>query len=120
MIGEYIKSGDFKGEKHVPVLEMPEKVEQGEAFEVKVSVGKEIAHPNTPEHYIGWIKLFFLPENGKMMVELADFMFEEHNGIKTEPTGSVSLKLEKSGTLYAMSYCNLHGLWESKKDIVVE
>jgi len=27
--------------------------------------------------------------------------------------------LKKSGKLIAVSYCNIHGLWESEKDIVV-
>ena len=53
-----IQSGDWKGEKHVPVIEAPEEVASGEAFTVTVSVGKEIPHPNTTEHHIRWIKLF--------------------------------------------------------------
>ena len=30
--------------------------------EVNVNIGEEIAHPNTQEHYIAWIKLYFHPE----------------------------------------------------------
>ena len=32
-IGETIQSGDFKGEKHVPVIEAPAKVKAGEKFD---------------------------------------------------------------------------------------
>ena len=39
----------------------------GEAFEVKVSLGKEIAHPNTTEHHIAWISLFFNPEGDNFL-----------------------------------------------------
>lgn len=46
------KEADWKKEKHVPVIESPDKVKKGEFFEVKVSLGKEIAHPNTTEHHI--------------------------------------------------------------------
>ncbi|WP_462363072.1 desulfoferrodoxin family protein [Pyramidobacter porci] len=30
------------------------------------------------------------------------------------------VKLKESGTLIAVSYCNLHGLWESSAEIAVE
>ena len=29
-------------------------------------------------------------------------------------------KLAKSGTLQAVSYCNIHGVWQSAKEIKVE
>ena len=29
------------------------------------------------------------------------------------------MKTAKSGTLLAMSYCNIHGLWQSSKAIAV-
>ena len=64
---DYVQSGDWKGEKHVPVVEAPEKVSSGEAFKVEVSIGKEIAHPNTAQHHIKWIKLLFVPEGGKFI-----------------------------------------------------
>ena len=51
-IGELIQSGDWKGEKHVPVIDAPASVKAGEAVCVKLCVGAEIAHPNTPEHFI--------------------------------------------------------------------
>jgi superoxide reductase len=128
-LGDTIQSGDFKGEKHVPVIEAPAKVKAGEAFQVEVSVGKEIAHPNKAEHYIGWIKLFFTPEGGKFAIEVADFDFAVHGDsmnpdkpgpVFAEPFGVTKIKLAKAGTLTALSYCNLHGLWESSKEIAVE
>ncbi|HCX65443.1 MAG TPA: Neelaredoxin, partial [Eubacteriaceae bacterium] len=65
-------------EKHVPVIKAPEKVKKDEAFRVSVVVGEEIAHPNTQEHYIKWIKLFFKPESGKFPVEVATVQFDAH------------------------------------------
>lgn len=128
-IGEAIKSGDFKGEKHVPVIEAPEKVKAGELFKVQVSVGKEIPHPNKMEHHISWIQLYYKAADGAFLVELADFNFAAHGAVMDitapgvafcEPTGTAAVKLAKSGTLIALSYCNLHGLWESSKEIIVE
>ncbi|PLX44180.1 MAG: Neelaredoxin [Deltaproteobacteria bacterium] len=112
------KSADWKSEKHVPVIDCPDSV-SGE-FAVTVTVGKEIPHPNTVEHHIRWIRLYFTPEEG-LPVEIACFEFSAHGegGAFTASTGSATVTLEKSGTLTATSYCNLHGLWESSKAITV-
>ena len=128
-IGETIQSGDYKGEKHVPVIEAPEKVKAGESFFAKVSVGKEIPHPNKPEHHICWMQLFYKPTDGKFVIELAKFDYTAHAAsmdaaapgpAMTEPSSSALVKLAKSGTLIVQSYCNIHGLWESAQEIVVE
>lgn len=128
-LGDLIQSGDFKGEKHVPVIEAPEKVKAGEPFEVCLSVGKEIPHPNKPDHFISWIQLFFKPEGGKFVVELAKFDYVSHGASVdpssqgpafTEPVSSVKVNLTKPGTFIVQSYCNIHGLWESSKAIEVE
>jgi superoxide reductase len=51
-IGEWIQTADFKAEKHVPVIEAPASVGKGEKTVATVTVGKEIAHPNTTAHHI--------------------------------------------------------------------
>ena len=67
---DLIQSADWKTEKHVPVIEAPDTCKSGDKLLVKVSIGKEIAHPNTTEHHIRWIKLFFKPDNSKFAYEL--------------------------------------------------
>lgn len=128
-IGEAIKSGDFKGEKHVPVIEAPSKVKAGELFTVGVSVGKEIPHPNKMEHHICWIQLYYKPVDGGFLIELANFQFDAHGAAMDiaapgvaycEPHATASVKLAKAGTLIALSYCNIHGLWESSIEVKVE
>jgi superoxide reductase len=47
--GELFQTADWKTEKHVPVIECQDRVKAGELFPVKVTLGKEIAHPNTTE-----------------------------------------------------------------------
>ena len=127
-LGDYVQSGDWKGEKHVPVIEAPDKVAPGEVFKVKFGVGKEIPHPNTAAHHIRWIKLYFVPDGGKFVIELATQSLDVHGDSMdaatpgpafTEPFGSARIKLSQSGTLVAESYCNIHGLWESSKAIAV-
>ena len=106
-IGDLIQSGDWKGEKHVPVIDAPAAVKAGEVAHVKLCVGAEI-------------KLYFKPAGGKFAVELGELNFNMHGETAVEPKGCLHVKLKESGTLIAVSYCNLHGLWESSAEIAVE
>lgn len=121
-IGELYQSGDWKGEKHVPVIHAPEKAKKGDVIEINVNIGEEIPHPNTQEHYIAWIKVFFHPEGAKFPVEIGTYNFSSHGeqGVFTEPYVNTRFKAEKSGTIYATSYCNIHGLWENSMELVAE
>jgi len=128
-IKELVQAADWKTEKHVPVIEAVDKIKKGEVLNVLVTVGKEIAHPNTTEHHIGWIAVYFHPLGEKFPYHLARFDFGAHGAsttgpntstVFTQPSAGFSFKTEKSGSLLAVSYCNIHGLWESAKEIIVE
>ena len=123
---ERVQTADWKTEKHVPVIECPAEVKAGEPFTVKIMIGKEIGHPNTTEHHIRWISVFFQPEGEKFTHHIGTFEFAAHGEstdgmnkgpVFTEPELAFSLKLSKSGTLHALALCNIHGLWESAKKI---
>lgn len=125
---ELMQTADWKAEKHVPVIEAPETVNKGEKVKVTVSVGKEIAHPNTTEHHISWIELYFHPEGEKFPYLLGKFDFSAHGqgaqgpntgGVYTAPEAQAVFTTEKAGKLHAMSYCNIHGLWVSEADLKV-
>jgi len=119
--GDNIQTADWKKEKHVPVIECPDQVRAGELFEVKVGLGKEIAHPNTAEHHIRWIELYFRPEGSKFAYDVGRFEFNAHGegAAFTHHAVTTWLKVDKPGTLHALALCNLHGLWESSKEIGV-
>ena len=53
---ELLQSADWKKEKHVPVIDAPDSVKKSEFFKVTLTVGKEIAHPNTTAHHIRWYR----------------------------------------------------------------
>lgn len=114
-LGTMYQSGDWKGEKHVPVIHAPETAKIGEEIEVKVLVGEEIPHPNTLEHYIAWIKVYFKAEAGKFPVEIGTFTFAAHgeSELFTSPFAVIKFKVPASGSIIATSYCNIHGLWEN-------
>ena len=128
-LGDLIQSADWKTEKHVPVIQGPDKISKGQIFEFEVSVGKQIAHPNTTEHHIRFIEVFFLAAGEKFPYQLARFEFNTHgesmqgpntSTIFSEPKISSAFKTEKSGLIMATAYCNIHGLWSSQKEIKVE
>ena len=127
-LGEKLQHAEWKTEKHVPVIEAPDKVAAGENFVVKVGVGKEIPHPNTTEHHIRWIALYFLPDEAKFPFDVARFEFNAHGEslagpnqgpIHAWPVAEVNVALAKSGTFFAVAMCNIHGLWEGSWPIVV-
>jgi superoxide reductase len=127
-IGEFYQSADWKSEKHVPVIECPDAVKADENFQVTVSLGKEVAHPNTTEHHIRWIQLFFKPEGEKFIVQVGNFEFSAHGesaaganagSVHTHHTVTVTLKINKPGILVAASLCNIHGLWENARSIAL-
>ncbi|NLG33750.1 MAG: Neelaredoxin [Lentisphaerae bacterium] len=123
-----IQQADWKSEKHAPVIEVPDTVKAGEAFTVTAGLGKAIAHPNTVQHHIRWISLYFLPEGAKLPIQLAHAEFTAHGDSTTDEAGpaltnpnmSASVQIAKSGVLQAVAYCNIHGVWQSSKEIKVE
>ena len=126
---DLIQSADWKKEKHVPVVDSPDKVSRGEIFKVALTVGKDIAHPNTTEHHIRWITLYFLPDGEKFPYEIGRFEFTAHgesiqgpntSTVFTHSEVTASMKTEKPGTLFASSYCNIHGLWQNTKRVEME
>jgi len=125
-LADTIQTADWKKEKHVPVIECPDEVKAGEVFEVTVGLGKEIAHPNTTEHHIRWIDLYFHPEGDKFTYDVGRFEFNAHGEsvrganegpVYTHHQVSAAMKIDRPGTLHAMALCNIHGLWESEKQL---
>jgi superoxide reductase len=127
--GDIFHSADWKTEKHVPIIECADSVKSGEGFDIKVSIGKEIAHPNTTDHHIRWIQVYFQPKGGKFPFHLANCEFTAHGEsvegpdkgpVYTHHSVTVAIKLSQPGTIYALSLCNIHGLWENSKEIKVD
>ncbi len=128
-LGEKIQTEDYMNEKHVPVVECPGEVEAGEMFEVKISLGKAIAHPNTTEHHIRWIELHFHPEGADYLHEVGRFEFNSHGEstegankgpVHTHHQVTGMMQTTQPGTLHALAYCNIHGLWESTCELTLK
>lgn len=128
-LDKIVQEDDWKKEKHVPVIECPETVPENDLFDVTVSLGKEIAHPNTTDHHIKWIELFFVPKGEKFPYQIGRYEFSAHGSstdgpdtstVYTNHSVTTQFKTGKSGTLLALAYCNIHGLWQSSQPIAVE
>lgn len=126
--GALLQTQDWKKEKHVPVIECPDSVKSGEKFQITVTVGKEVAHPNTTEHHIRWVQVFFHPEGEKYAYQLANCEFTAHGEavagpnqgpVYTDHSVTVTAMLSKPGVIHAINFCNIHGFWENSREIKV-
>jgi len=97
--------------KHYPTIEVPGSVKAKESFDVAITLGKELAHPNEGGHFIQWVELYY---NDVLIgrTELTPTIYEM-------PV-TMRIKLEQSCTLKARARCNLHGIWENSVALKVE
>lgn len=123
---DLLQSADWKAEKHVPVITAPDTVKKGELFKATVTVGKEVSHPNITQHHIRWISMYFHAEGEKFPYQIGNFEFTAHgesaqgpdtSGVYAHHEVSASMRTDRPGTLYAMSYCNIHGLWQYSREV---
>lgn len=104
-----------KVETHTPEIECPDIVKANEPFEVRISITK---HPNKLEHSIRYVDVFFIEEGRAFNpIKVAKVQFTPEY-VETEAV--IKLKIQKSGKIIALAYCNLHGLWENYKEVRVE
>lgn len=97
--------------KHALIIEAPDKVEEGEPFEVTVRVGEYMEHPNEPGHFIEWMELY---SGDTFLSRLSLTPKKSHYVMKT------TVELEHGHPLRAWAKCNLHGLWEGHKEIEIK
>lgn len=99
--------------KHHPVISVPAQIKGGEPFEVTVEVGKLLAHPNENSHFTQFIDLY------------ADYVFlarVDLTPVTTQPVMKLQVVFPHPGmktTLRAFARCNLHGVWEGTKEVVI-
>lgn len=122
LMKDLLQNADWKAEKHVPVIDISAQEPEGGMFEIAVTVGKQIPHPNTSVHHIVWIEVYFLPQDGKFPYQVSRCEFPAHgastqgpdtSGVYSVPGARVKMKTDKPGTVIACAYCNIHGLWEN-------
>ena len=83
-------------EKHTPIIETSDN-------KAKVRIGGIHSHPMEAEHRIEWIIFVNGPRVDIQRLKLT-----------SEPEAEFTIR-HKDEKLYAYAFCNLHGLWESKR-----
>ncbi|MGE5560475.1 MAG: class II SORL domain-containing protein [Chloroflexota bacterium] len=128
-LADTVRTADWKLEKHVPAIDCPQRFAAGAPTAVTVTVGGSVPHPNTTEHHIRWVALHFQPTGSQLTFELGRAEFAAHGESAaganqgpavTAPVASFTVALKQSGTLHALAYCNIHGLWAGEAAVVVE
>jgi superoxide reductase len=123
---DIFQTADWKKEKHIPVIELPASTKKGEYFQIVVTVGKEIAHPNKTEHHILWLDVYFRPEGESFIYQIGKAEFGAHGAstkgpdtstVYTRPEAVFSFKTDKPGVLHAFTLCNIHGLWQGTQNV---
>lgn len=108
---EVLKGKEVEGkEKHVPEIDIIRGHGQAKADFVRVTVGKEVKHPNTVEHHIEWVELYGVTKDGKTV----DFGRMNFEPVHTEPTASFHVNnIDDFKAFCALEYCNIHGMWKN-------
>jgi superoxide reductase len=98
VVDDYAGADDF-AKKHTPLIEV---TDTGEKKLVAVTVGKDVPHPNLPDHYIAWI---LLRANGNPIARF------DLTPVAADPKTSVVIAVDPGTEITAIEYCNLHGLF---------
>ena len=107
---DFIKgAADETQEKHVPSIKIKE-CDSCPDPQITISVVK---HPNTVEHHIDWLQLYGVKEKGPIVHLLTASLVP----VVADACAHVCIKKGEFKSLVALSYCNLHGLWENKVDL---
>ena len=105
-------------EKHVPRIEIDRGHKEGKDI-VRVVVGHEAPHPNTPEHHIAWIELYGIKKDNDQVINIGRATCIP---LYSNPNMRFQINnIEDFRSFHALAYCNIHGLWansvERKKEI---
>ena len=98
LVEEFAAADDFT-KKHTPFIEV---APHGDKTVVSVTVGHQVAHPNTPDHFIQWIMLY-ANESPIARFDLSP--------VATVPRVEIIVDVDAGTKLRAVEHCNLHGLW---------
>lgn len=96
--------------RHYPLIEVPSGVHAGEPFDVHITVGRELTHPNEGGHFIQWVELYY----NEVLIGRTELIPTIY-----EMPVTFRIRLGKSCTLKALARCNLHGIWEGSAELTV-
>ncbi len=107
---DILKSEEVEGKgKHIPIIEVGKGKGEASADVVHIVVGKQTPHPNTVEHHIVWIELYGVKKDGQVI----DLGRSDFAPSYASPNVRFQVPVEQFKAFCALSYCNIHGLWQN-------
>ena len=100
-------------EKHIPAIQLLKGQGLQGKDQVEIQVGREIPHPNTPEHYIAWIQAFGVKKDGQI-IDLGREVFAPGVG---KPIYVFNIDASEIRHIFSFSFCNIHGVWEQHLEL---
>lgn len=98
-------------DKHSPVIICEPEAVRNLPFRVKVKIGKNVKHPNAPDHHYEYIQLW----NLETLVGEAKIQRSSFGDDPVHIEADFLLIPKISLRLTAVAYCNKHGLWRSEE-----
>jgi superoxide reductase len=93
--------------KHAPFISISSYIRPKQVFFVTIEVGST-PHVMTPNHWIRWIETYL----GTHLVSRTEL-----SPLSPQPSVTIPLCIEGPEVLKAMAQCNLHGIWESTRQL---
>lgn len=106
---QLIKTSRDEGrEKHVPTITLDKGHKTGKDI-VRIVVGHEVEHPNTPEHHIAWIELYGVKKDSGQVIYLGRAAWAP---VYSNPNVRFQVNQIRDFKAFgALAYCNIHGVW---------
>ncbi len=98
-----------KEKGHAPFIKIPDIIKNGEPFVLDIQIGENV-HPMTANHYIQWIEVYA----GIELISRIEF-----SPLCPQAKVTVPMVVKESSTLRVLTRCNLHGIWETTRKIVI-
>lgn len=67
----------------------------GQPIKVEIYVSKEISHPNTVDHHIAKVLLFYVVDGSQLPIELGRAELGIHGGVEIAPVVKFSVVIDK-------------------------
>jgi superoxide reductase len=96
--------------KHTPKITAPDRVKQGEWFDVTISVGADGEHPSLGEHHVRYIALY---------INTAEIARVYLHPVYSFPKVTLTIALDEGGLLRALEEPTHSAAWEASKKITV-
>lgn len=106
---------------HIPIIKCSKVGNSDDIFDISVTV-PDAGLSASDDHHILWIQLYFQNTRDEELISIGKWEYmafgKDMPFIQPEALGRI--QFNENGTIYALVYCDVHGLWETSKYIELE